>query len=102
MNIMPIVAVVAVTSFGAGWQVQGWRHDAQLASDLAAQQAAFEATETLLQSVTDQSIEQQVATDAAHVTKQQEVIKYVYKNTNNNCITDPDWLRTYNSINKAP
>jgi hypothetical protein len=81
-----LAAVIAVTSFGAGWRVNSWKHDAEYAAQMEGANKALEATakELAKLEVKQVTIKQEVQT---HV-----IEKPVYRE----CQHDDDTFRLLN------
>lgn len=81
-----LAAIIATTSFGAGWRVNGWKHDSEYAARMEGGRIALEITakEIAKIDITQKTIIQKVQTNV--------IEKPIYRE----CKHDPDTLRLLN------
>lgn len=110
---LAVYALIAAIGFGAGWKVNGWRHDAadlaRMEADQIAIQAAAEKARKIVelrQERTDIAaqleIERNKETRVVERIVTDEVIKYVQTPAATQCAVDADGVRIINAAARVP
>lgn len=110
---LAVYALIAAIGFGAGWKINGWRHDAadlaRMEADQIAIQAAAEKARKIVelrQARTDIAaqleIERNKETRVVERIVTDEVIKYVQTPAATQCAVDGNGVRIINSAARVP
>jgi len=105
---MAVYALIAALCFGAGWKVQGWRKDNQIAAMVSQAQAARHAALADARALENAQAARAEVAAALEVERNKEariveriitndVIKYVQKPSSQSCGVDADGVRLINA-----